>query len=239
MIPNFTESKILIVDDRQANVVVLEDFLELKGYVNVKSTTDARLVIQIVEEFKPDLLLLDVMMPHFSGVEILGQLKNSGYLANMAVLVLTADVSRETKQQALSNGANDFLTKPFDLTEVDLRIKNLLLIVYLLNELKQQNTSLEEKVKERTTELLEINEAVKEQNEKLKDIAWTQSHVVRAPLARLMGLVNILQMGEEMPELNKTQILENVVSSANELDGIIREITKKSFEAKVLSNEGL
>lgn len=239
MIPNFTESKILIVDDRQANVVVLEDFLELKGYVNVKSTTDARLVIQIVEEFKPDLLLLDVMMPHFSGVEILGQLKNSGYLASMAVLVLTADVSRETKQQALSNGANDFLTKPFDLTEVDLRIKNLLLIVYLLNELKQQNTSLEEKVKERTTELLEINEAIKEQNEKLKDIAWTQSHVVRAPLARLMGLVNILQMGEEMPELNKTQILENVVSSANELDGIIREITKKSFEAKVLSNEGL
>ena len=239
MIPNFTESKILIVDDRQANVVVLEDFLELKGYVNVKSTTDARLVIQIVEEFKPDLLLLDVMMPHFSGVEILGQLKNSGYLASMAVLVLTADVSRETKQQALSNGANDFLTKPFDLTEVDLRIKNLLLIVYLLNELKQQNTSLEEKVKERTTELLEINEAVKEQNEKLKDIAWTQSHVVRAPLARLMGLVNILQMDEEMPELNKTQILENVVSSANELDGIIREITKKSFEAKVISNEGL
>ena len=237
MTTDLTHSKILIVDDRQANVVVLEDFLEIKGYTNVKSTTDSRQVAQLVNEFEPDLLLLDIMMPHFSGLEIMNQLKESGHLKNMAVLVLTADVSREIKQQALSNGASDFLTKTFDLMEVDLRIKNLLLTVYLLKQLKEQNTDLEEKIKERTAELIETNEAISAQNEQLKQIAWTQSHVVRAPLARLMGLVNMLQMGEELPELNNAQILEHIVNSANELDSIVRDITAKSFDAKVLNNK--
>jgi two-component system sensor histidine kinase/response regulator len=239
MTTDLTHSKILIVDDRQANVVVLEEFLELKGYINVKSTTDARLVVKIVEEFKPDLLLLDMMMPHFSGVEVMGQLKENSYLENMAILVLTADVSRETKEQALSKGASDFLTKPFDLMEVDLRIKNLLLTVYLLKQLKEKNLNLEEKIKERTAELVETNKAISAQNEQLKQIAWTQSHVVRAPLARLMGLVNLLQSNEELPELNNAQIIEHIVNSANELDNIVKEITTKSFDAKVLNNKNL
>jgi len=63
--------------------------------------------------------------------------------------------------------------------------------------------------------------------------------VVRAPLARLMGLVNLLQSNEELPELNNAQIIEHIVNSANELDNIVKEITTKSFDAKVLNNKNL
>jgi DNA-binding response OmpR family regulator len=230
-----TDSKILIVDDRQANIVVLEDFLEIKGYNHVKSTTDARLVLSMVKEYQPDLLLLDMMMPHFSGIEILNQLKEAKLLTDVAVLVLTADVSRETKQQALSSGANDFLTKPFDLTEVDLRIKNLLFTIVLMKQLKAQNSILDEKVKERTAELMETNKAMEAQNKQLREIAWMQSHGVRAPLARLMGLVNLLQSTDEAKDLDMTEMYQHIQNSADELDKIIREITQKTFDSELFN----
>lgn len=225
---DIAESKILIVDDRQENIDVLESFLEIKGYQHVKSATDSRLVLSLVQELKPDLLLLDMMMPYFSGVEILKQLKEAGLLAEMAVLVLTADVSRETKELALSSGANDFLTKPFDLMEVDLRIKNLLFTIMLTKELKNQNLILDEKVKERTAELEETNKAMEAQNKQLRQIAWLQSHVVRAPLARLMSLVSLLQVGEQVNQADKMEIYTHIQNSADELDMIIRDIVQKS-----------
>lgn len=229
MAMDVTESKILIVDDQQANVEMLESFLEIKGYRHVQNTTDARLVISLVNQFKPDLLLLDMMMPHFSGIEILNQLKSADLLEEVAVLVLTADVSREIKQVALSSGANDFLTKPFDLAEVDLRIKNLLLTITLMKELKNQNLILDEKVKERTFELMETNKAIEAQNKQLREIGWLQSHVVRAPLARLMGLVNLLEISEEMDQESRMEIYTHIQNSADELDKIIRDIAQKSL----------
>lgn len=225
---DIAESKILIVDDRQENIDVLESFLEIKGYQHVKSATDSRLVLSLVQELKPDLLLLDMMMPYFSGVDILKQLKEAGLLAEMAVLVLTADVSRETKQIALSGGANDFLTKPFDLIEVDLRIRNLLVTIKLMKELQNQNLILDEKVKERTFALTETNKAIEAQNKQLREIAWLQSHGVRAPLARLMSLVHLLQAGDEMDHLNRMEIYAHIQDSADELDKIIRDIVHKS-----------
>lgn len=230
-----TESRILIIDDRQSNIVVLEDFLELKEYKHVKSTTDARLALSLVSSFKPHLLLLDMMMPHFSGAEILNQLKEANLLADVAVLVLTADVSRETKQQALASGANDFLTKPFDLTEVDLRIKNLLNNVILTQELKNQNLILDEKVKVRTAELMETNKAIEAQNKQLREIAWLQSHGVRAPLARLMGLVNLLQSSDDLKDLDMGEIYKHIQNSADELDKIIKDITQKTFDPEFVN----
>lgn len=223
------ESKILVVDDQQANIEMLESFLGIKGYKHVKSTTDSRLVISLVNQFKPDLLLLDMMIPHFSGIEILNQLKNKDLLGEVAVLVLTADVSREMKQVALSSGANDFLTKPFDLIEVDLRIKNLLLTITLLKELKNQNFILDEKVKERTSELMETNRAIEAQNKQLREIGWLQSHGVRAPLAKLMGLVNLLQISEEMDLGSRMEMYTHIQNSAEELDKIISDIAQKSL----------
>ena len=116
-------AKILVVDDQQANIDVLNDFLELQGYENIKTTTDPRNVIQLLHEFEPDIILLDMAMPYLNGFEVMEQLKSvvdsSIYLP---VLVLTADVTIETKRKALQSGASDFLTKPFDLIELQARV---------------------------------------------------------------------------------------------------------------------
>jgi DNA-binding response OmpR family regulator len=226
MNPDLKNARILIVDDQVPNVEILEAFLEMQGYEHVYSTTDSRQVSEIVDKFKPDLLLLDLMMPHVSGFEVMSQLKKDGALTRyLPVLVLTADATTETKQKALSGGASDFLTKPFDLVEVGLRIKNLLYTVYLLTELRSQNDSLEERVKERTS-------ALEKQNETLRDIAWTQSHVVRAPLARLMGVVALMEL-EKPTDTELDELLQIVLNSAHELDAIITDISHKTYASKL------
>lgn len=234
MNPTLLDAKILIVDDQLPNIEVLEHLLELKGYYNIKSITDPREFEQEIVNFQPELILLDLMMPHISGYELLAKMKSEGLLNGfMPVLVLTADATLETKKMALSGGASDFLTKPFNLSEVELRIKNLLLTVFLLQQLKNQNQNLEILINERTSELLRTNKAIQEQNKVLKEIAWTQSHVVRAPLARLLGLVTLLQLDEESDELNKETILQYITDSANELDSIIKDISQKTYSSKI------
>lgn len=226
MNPDLKDARILIVDDQAPNVEILEAFLEMQGYVNVRSITDSRLVAGIVDTYEPELLLLDLMMPHVSGFDVMAQLKERAQpSAYLPVLVLTADATSETKQKALSNGASDFLTKPFDLVEVGLRIRNLLYTAYLLKQLQGQNDQLEERVRHRTS-------ALEAQNQTLRDIAWTQSHVVRAPLARMMGVMGLMRMdqpeGEELDQL--IQILHD---SAHELDAIITDISRKTYDSNL------
>jgi CheY-like chemotaxis protein len=112
-------ARILIVDDEQANVGVLSQILSRVVYTNLQTTTDPRLVLRLYQEFQPDLILLDLHMPDLDGFAVLEQLTplipQGTYLP---VLTLTGDARPETRQRALAMGAKDFLTKPFDLTEV-------------------------------------------------------------------------------------------------------------------------
>lgn len=146
--------KILIVDDMEANVHMLEGMLRRGGYLNFKSTTDSRQTINLFDEYQPDLILLDLLMPHLDGFEVMKKLKSlipaETYLP---ILMLTADVTAEAKQKALSEGAKDFLTKPFSITEVLLRINNLLETRNLHLQIQNQNKILEEKVSKRTAQL--------------------------------------------------------------------------------------
>ncbi|HEY0069631.1 MAG TPA: response regulator, partial [Chloroflexia bacterium] len=150
----FQSAQILIVDDQEANVRLLEGLLRRAGYTRLVSTTDSRQATSLFTLLQPDLILLDLTMPHLDGFEVMASLRPlvpaGSYLP---VLVLTADISREVKQQALSVGARDFLAKPFDPAEVLLRIKNLLETRFLHLQLQGQNDLLEEKVRERTHDL--------------------------------------------------------------------------------------
>jgi len=168
-------ANILIVDDQQANIDVLTGLLDAKGFLNYTTTKDSRQVFKLFDEFKPDLLLLDLKMPNLSGFEVMIQLKSLIPVNTyFPILVLTADITPESKQKALAAGASDFLTKPFDLIEVDLRINNLLKVRYLHQQLENQKLILEEKVKERTKELEKTNLELKvakekaEQSDKIK-----------------------------------------------------------------------
>ena len=125
--PKITDAHILVVDDHPANVALLEQLLERWGYDNVDATTDSSLVVGLCREARPDLLLLDLHMPDPDGFQILEAL---GALtegqSRLPILVLTADMAPATRQRALSLGARDFLTKPFDPTEVQARVAGLL-----------------------------------------------------------------------------------------------------------------
>jgi len=152
---------ILIIDDQEANVLVLQQMLRSSGYREVTSVTDSRLAQQVFDEVQPDLVLLDLHMPHVDGLELLERLGSrvppGGYLP---ILVLTADTTPEPKQACLSRGAKDFLTKPFDAQEVLLRIRNLLETRFLHLQLQGHNKALETQVRMRTRELEEARNEV-------------------------------------------------------------------------------
>lgn len=206
--PTLKKANILIVDDQEANIDVLHGFLEMQGYENIVTTTDPREVTGLLTSFNPDLILLDLTMPFLNGFEVMEQLK--GLIPEnifLPILILTADITTESKIRALSGGASDFLTKPFDLLEVGLRIKNLLFTSYLNQQLMNQNTVLDEKVRERTQELVKKNielEAAKlkaEASERLKTSFINNiSHEIRTPLNGILGFGQILtdpDLGEE------------------------------------------
>ena len=151
-------ARILIVDDEETNVRLLERILDRAGYTNIESTTDPGGVLRLFTWYQPDLLLLDLHMPHLSGFEVMRQLQQlipaGTYLP---ILVLTADASPGAKERSLSDGAKDFLTKPFDATEVMLRVRNLLETRFLHLQLQNQNQNLEDRVRQRTQELEEAH----------------------------------------------------------------------------------
>jgi DNA-binding NarL/FixJ family response regulator len=157
------EARILVVDDQLANVALLEDLLEQAGYTAVRGISDARLAAPTFYEFRPDLVLLDLVMPHIDGFGVMAQLRPLiGVGTFLPILVLTAEISAEAKRRALSEGATDFLAKPLDTTEVLLRIRNLLHTRALHLRVENENVALEERVRARTQELEEARAQILE-----------------------------------------------------------------------------
>lgn len=119
--------RILIIDDEDANVLLLRSLLEREGYHDIHTITDPTTALQRFVELEPDLVLLDLMMPVIDGFQLLeafGRHDRSDEFR--PVLVLTADTTIQARRRALSLGAKDFVSKPFDVIEVALRISNLL-----------------------------------------------------------------------------------------------------------------
>ncbi len=126
VLSRFSDMSVLIVDDSPANVTLLERLLRHHGIHRLHGQTDSRAVAGDLAEHRPDLVLLDMRMPHLDGHAVLQQIQQHAAGAYLPVLVLTADTSTETRDRGLAAGAQDFLTKPIDTREAVLRIANLL-----------------------------------------------------------------------------------------------------------------
>ena len=221
---------ILVVDDQEPNLLLLKEFLEMQGYSNIVTTSDPREAIPLVKSFDPDLILLDLGMPFMNGFEVMEQLKlvvpKSTFLP---ILILTADVTGESKRRALAGGASDFLTKPFDLIEVSLRIKNLLLTKYLLQQAEIQNEILEQKVKERTSELQKSNADLiiakdkAESSDRLKS-AFLRiiSHEIRTPLNGILGSASLMAM-IELPMEERQEFVDMMQDSSDRLVNTVND----------------
>jgi putative two-component system response regulator len=146
--------RIVVLDDEPANIALLAGLLSRWRFSNVVAMTDPTRVVDAFADLAPDLLLLDINMPVLSGFDVMHLLARWIHgSVPVPVLVLTADVTDATKHQALTLGARDFLTKPFDPEEVRLRVSNLLEMRLLQLQLKAHSDELEERVDQRTHQL--------------------------------------------------------------------------------------
>lgn len=141
------DARILVVDDLIANVDMVVTYLEMEGYKNIIATTDARDVVDLYNNTKPDILLMDISMPHYNGLELMEMIRrNHPENDYLPILILTADITSATKRKALQAGASDFLTKPFDLIELKARVNTHLQIRFKNNEINDYARELKEQI---------------------------------------------------------------------------------------------
>lgn len=223
------EARILLVDDEVANLDLLERILQPVGLRHLRRTTRPEEVWDICEEFDPDLLLMDLMMPGRDGLEILRELRlRRGPEEYLPVLILTADHSPGARRRGLSAGAQDFLTKPLSPSEVRLRVRNLLETRFLHLALQDQNRLLETRVRERTAAL---EQARLETLERLAQAAEyrdekTGAHTRRvaesaAAVARLLSLeedeVDRIRQAAPLHDVGKIGIPDSILLSPRPL----------------------
>lgn len=153
-----TQSKkavILIVDDSAENLLLLSDIL--KPYYGVKVANSGKKALEYLRtKTKPDLILLDILMPELSGYEVIEQIKNDPVLRDIPVIFLTAKESMKDEQKGFTLGAADYITKPVSVPILLARIKTQLENKKAADILKDQNHYLEEEVQKRTHDLLAI-----------------------------------------------------------------------------------
>lgn len=161
-------NKILIVDDEEQNIRLMSSLLEAMEY-KTEAASNGEEAIKKIRECKPDLVLLDIMMPGMDGFEVCTKIKESPDIQHIPVVMVTALADRNSKLKGLDVGANDFLTKPIDRSELMLRVKNLLKIKEFEDFMIQHNQMLEIEVEKRTHELRGAMNEIEKSHKATKD----------------------------------------------------------------------
>jgi putative two-component system response regulator len=196
------QPKIMIVDDEPINIKLVQKYLRMAKYSQTVTTTDSTQAIALLRKERPDLVLLDIMMPKVSGLDILGAIRADQRLFPLPVLILTAATDRETRLKALELGATDFLAKPVDDTELIPRVRSALVVKAHHDYLTAHAQQLEEQVRTRTAELtasrLELIHCLARVAEYRDD--QTGRHVIR--VGRYAGMIaRELGMDDEFVDL--------------------------------------
>jgi putative two-component system response regulator len=218
------------------------------GFTRIESTSDSRDVADLYVKFRPDLILLDLHMPHRDGLAVMDELNQIAEASYLPILMLTGDDTQEAKREALSRGAKDFLNKPFNSDEVILRIGTLLETRFLYLQIQSQNQILEAKVRDRTRELesaqIEIIERLARAAEFRDDN--TGQHTERvgqmaALLARQIGLpdaqVSLIRRAAPLHDVGKIGIPDSILLKLGKLtpDEFALVKTHTSIGARILS----
>ena len=212
------KARILIVDDQQANVMLLEQILADAGYTQVSATMDPLEVCALHREHVYDLILLDLQMPGMDGFQVMAGLNTNTADGYLPVIVLTAQPGH--KLRSLQAGARDFISKPFDLVEARVRIRNMLEVRLLYRKLEQYNARLEKLVDQRTAELRESEAAFRSLTELASDWYWEQDEEgkftrVSGPVLEMLGIqVEPLAGGPASPDLSGWNEAERAVLRA-------------------------
>ena len=229
-------ASILIVDDQPSNVSLLEQLLGKAGYAHVSSTTNPLEVCALHRKHRYDLILLDLQMPVMDGFQVMEGLKTNAADAYLPVLVLTAQPGH--KLRALQAGAKDFISKPFDLVEVQTRIHNMLEVRLLYKKLDDYNKRLEQTVLERTAELRESEARYRSLTELASDWYWEQDEnmcftKVCGPVLEMLGIqvdsltagVSDAQVVTGWNEEERELLLATIAARQPFLDLILHRVT--------------
>ncbi|BCM91887.1 cyclic di-GMP phosphodiesterase [Abditibacteriota bacterium] len=236
------DAKILILDDQETNIRLLKEILSRAGYSNLACSDDSREFLPLYLDSRPDLILLDLHMPHLTGFDVMERLSDFTQDDYVPVLVLTADNNPATKQRALSCGAMDFITKPFNISEVLLRVRNVLQTRQMHLQLKSKNSQLEELVRERT---IRLENSQIQMMERLAHVAEchdyeTSEHTYRvgclaANIAQAMGMtepqISLLRRAAALHDIGKLAVPDSICLKPGRLTPEEFEIMKTHVEA--------
>ena len=214
-------STVLIVDDEAWNVKLLETLLQAEGYATIVARNGHE-ALALAAAKKPDLILLDVMMPDMGGFETVARLKADPHTKQMPVIMVTALDDRESKLRALEAGAEEFLSKPIDHADLRVRVRNLLRIKEYSDFLANHNQILEEQVRDRTAQLEEAHldtvftlvRAAEHKDEETGHHVRRISHYCRVltePMNLPADFQNAIYHASPMHDIGKIGIPDNVL----------------------------
>jgi putative two-component system response regulator len=147
------QSKLMVVDDEPTNVKIVRRLLELEGFSQFVTTTDGRKAMTLIRDERPDCVLLDLMMPFVTGLDVLDEMRQDPATAHIPAIILTAVTDHKVRCEALQRGATDFLNKPVDPAELAPRVVNVLTAKAYQDQLLRYSQNLEAAVRERTRQL--------------------------------------------------------------------------------------
>ena len=189
--------RILIVDDVPQNLELLEGMLKKKGW-EVFALPSGQMALQAAARERPDVILLDVLMPGMDGYEVCSRLKADPQLKDIPVLFLSALNEHWDKTRAFQAGGVDYITKPFQIEDVEARVQTHLRLRRLQEKLAGENARLETAVRQRTEQLADAHARLASLDQAKSDFLSIISHELRTPLNALFGIPELLFM--ELPD---------------------------------------
>jgi putative two-component system response regulator len=199
-------ARILVVDDDLPSLNVLMRTLQRAGFANIHGVCDGGGILRGILDFRPDVVLLDLHMPGVDGIEVIADIAAlQGRRNYLPVLVLTGDASEEIRDAALAAGARDFLTKPYDVGEVLLRVRNLIDTRLLHVELQRQNAALSERFESRTEELEAAKVEILDRLARAADFRDDSSYGHTTRVGELASLI-AAQLGQSDAEVEQMRI---------------------------------
>ena len=235
------QAKIMIIDDEQLVIRVVRRFLQSEGYENFITLSQSVGAIDLIEAEQPDVVLLDVVMPTVSGLDILRARQDYPSLQLTPFIILSGNQDLEIKQEALENGAADFLAKPVEKFELTLRIKNALFLKHHYDDLASHAFNLEQEVAERTRQLERSREQILQCLARAAEYRDNETgrHVVRVGkyarvIAERLGLPKDfcvqLELAAQLHDLGKIGIPDSILLSPGKLSSVEFEVMKRHCE---------
>lgn len=243
-------ASILIVDDEASNVLLLEKMLGANGYTNIVSTQNPTEVLALYEEYKSDLVLLDLNMPEIDGFGVMKAFHDRVEGDFPPIIVLTAQHMQDYRQRALDMGARDYVTKPFNVKELLSRVHNTLEVKLAHNFMLKQNEILEHKVQERTKEIhdtqlqvircLGLASEYKDEETGLHIIRMSQMAVIIAQQTNMSKeMCDLLLHAAPMHDVGKIGIPDHILLKPGKFEAEEWEIMKTHAQigANILAEE--